>query len=146
MKYIIHIDGLGYYAGRNKKYADIFNITIKEFAKKFDTIEEAEKVAQVLKADGYDVEIEPITSNETGSESLKAQKGNTMERSNDKLYQLCNKHQWFTCGTSSQYEKLFYAYENGAPLDEIVTIIWLCSDDEKWCRRDIREILEEEGM
>lgn len=67
-----------------------------------------------------------------------------MSLSNEKLYQLCNKHQWFTCGTTRQYIKLFHANENGAPLDEIVTIIWLCSDDEKWCRRDIKAILEEE--
>ena len=53
------------------------------------------------------------------------------------LWRLCNKHQWFTCGTNKQYDKLFYANENGATIEEIATIIWLCSDDEKWCRRDI---------
>lgn len=53
------------------------------------------------------------------------------------LWRLCNKHQWFTCGSNSQYDKLFYANENGATIEEIATIIWLCSDDEKWCKRDI---------
>lgn len=57
------------------------------------------------------------------------------------LRDLCIKNQWFTCGSNRQYEKLFYANKMGAPLDEIVTIIWICSDEEKWCRRDIKEIL-----
>ena len=58
------------------------------------------------------------------------------------LRDLCIKNNWFTCGTNRQYEKLFHANKMGAPLDEIVTIIWLCSDEEKWCRRDITEILK----
>ena len=61
MKYIIHIIGWGYYGGRNHKYADIFIVTAKELAKKFDTLEEAEKVAQARRAGGYEVEIEEIS-------------------------------------------------------------------------------------
>ena len=53
------------------------------------------------------------------------------------LRQLCIKNDWFTEGSNSQYEKLFYANENGCPIEEIATIIWVCSDSEKWCRRDI---------
>ena len=60
---------------------------------------------------------------------------------NDKLRSLCIKNNWFTCGSINQYNKLFYANENGCPLEEIATIIWLCSD-EKWCRRDILEELK----
>lgn len=57
------------------------------------------------------------------------------------LRSLCIQNDWFTCGTISQYDKLFYANENGYPIEEIATIIWLCSDEE--CRRaDILEILE----
>lgn len=53
---------------------------------------------------------------------------------------LCIKNDWFTCGTNRQYDKLFYANENGCPLEEIATIIWLCSDEE--CRRmDVVDIL-----
>lgn len=65
-----------------------------------------------------------------------------MKITNEKLTRLCIKHQWFTEGTNTQYDKLFYANEMGCPLDEIVTIIWLCSDSEKWCRRDIKYELE----
>ena len=62
---------------------------------------------------------------------------------NENLRTLCIKHNWFTCGDCEQYQKLFYANEHGCPVEEIATIIWLCSD-EKWCRRDILSILEEE--
>ena len=54
----------------------------------------------------------------------------------ERLRALCIKNNWFTCGTNRQYEKLFYANESRATLDEIATIIWVCSD-ENWCRRDI---------
>lgn len=52
------------------------------------------------------------------------------------LRSLCVRKNWFTCGTNEQYEKLFYANEHGCPIEEIATIIWLCSD-ENHCRRDI---------
>lgn len=53
---------------------------------------------------------------------------------------LCINNNWFTCGSIEQYEKLFYANENGCPIEEIATIIWLCSDEE--CRRmDVLDIL-----
>lgn len=60
----------------------------------------------------------------------------------EELRTLCIKNNWFTCGSNRQYEKLFYANENGCPIEEIATIIWLCSDDE--CRRmDVIDILVE---
>lgn len=60
----------------------------------------------------------------------------------EKLRMLCIKNDWFSCGTNRQYEKLFYANEHGCPLEEIATIIWLCSDDD--CRRlDVIDILED---
>ena len=68
-----------------------------------------------------------------------------MLMSNENLYHLCNKNQWFTQGTNRQYDKLFYANSNGCSIDELATIIWLCSDTEKTCRRDIKAILEEES-
>ena len=58
------------------------------------------------------------------------------------LRSLCIKHNWFTSGSISQYEKLFYANENGCPIEEIATIIWICSDED--CRRlDVLDILIE---
>ena len=60
----------------------------------------------------------------------------------EKLRSLCIKNNWFTCGTNRQYDKLFYANAMGCPLEEIATIIWLCSDEE--CRRmDVIDILIE---
>ena len=57
--------------------------------------------------------------------------------SDEKLRQLCIKNDWFTYGTNYQYEKLFYANEMGCPIDEIASMIWLCSDGEKLTRDDI---------
>lgn len=53
------------------------------------------------------------------------------------LRALCIKKDWFTCGTVKQYEKLFHANSLGAPIEDIATIIWLCSDDDLHNRRDI---------
>ena len=59
----------------------------------------------------------------------------------EELRNLCIENDWFTCGTNRQYDKLFYANENACPIEEIATIIWLCSNEE--CRRaDVLEILE----
>ena len=58
------------------------------------------------------------------------------------LRQLCIHHNWFTCGSIEQYEKLFYANEHKCPIEEIATIIWLCSDD-KTPRREILYHLKE---
>ena len=60
----------------------------------------------------------------------------------DQVYALCNKYQWFTCGSNNQYEKLFIMIDEKAPIEEVATVIWLCSDD-KWCRRDIISVLNE---
>lgn len=59
------------------------------------------------------------------------------------LRRLCIEHGWFTHGSIDQYDKLFYANENGCPIEEIATIIWLCSGDEH-CRRDILSCLIDE--
>lgn len=60
----------------------------------------------------------------------------------DQVYALCNEYQWFTCGSNDQYEKLFIMIGEKAPIEEVATVIWLCSDD-KWCRRDIISVLNE---
>lgn len=60
----------------------------------------------------------------------------------DQVYALCNEYQWFTGGSNDQYEKLFIMINEKAPIEEVATVIWLCSDD-KWCRRDIISVLNE---
>jgi hypothetical protein len=59
------------------------------------------------------------------------------------LREACIRNQWFTQGSSKQYDKLFYANSHGCPIEEIATIIWLCSDEGAWCRRDILEELRD---
>ena len=62
-----------------------------------------------------------------------------------KVYDLCNKHQWFTCGTNTQYEKMFDMVREGKPIRDIATAIWLCSND-KWTVDDIeKELKKKEG-
>lgn len=63
--------------------------------------------------------------------------------STELLRELCIKNDWFTQGSIKQYDKLFYANKHGCPIEEIATIIWLCTDEERWCRRDILIELEE---
>lgn len=46
-----------------------------------------------------------------------------------KLYELCNKKQYFTSGSNSQYDKLFYMANNGGSLYDLALIIWLCSNN-----------------
>jgi len=52
-----------------------------------------------------------------------------MKISTDKLYYLCNKYQWFTNGDNKQYRKLFERNKQGASLETLATIIWICSND-----------------
>ena len=64
MKYILYKHPFGYYEGRNKKYPELHDFTSKEFAKRFDDKESAQKVVDLLvQADInnlYDFEIEGI--------------------------------------------------------------------------------------
>ncbi len=52
-----------------------------------------------------------------------------MKISNEKLYYLCNKYQWFTCGDNRQYELLFKLNKDDASLEKLATIIWIYSAD-----------------
>lgn len=66
--------------------------------------------------------------------------------SNDKLRSLRIENHWFTCGTTRQYEKVFEMNEQGASIEQLATAIWLCSDEEEHCRRDIVMALHEAGF
>lgn len=66
-----------------------------------------------------------------------------MKISNDKLYNLCNKYQWFTNGDNKQYQMFFDRNTQGASLETLATIIWICSTD--WNEQDILEILQQEA-
>ena len=65
-----------------------------------------------------------------------------MEITNNKLYSLCNKYQWFTNGDNAQYEMMFKKNKAGASLETLATIIWICSTG--WSEQDILKILKEE--
>ena len=41
---------------------------------------------------------------------------------------LCVKNNWFSCGCNSQYDKMFDRVREHAEVDEVATMIWLCSE------------------
>lgn len=53
------------------------------------------------------------------------------------VYELCNKYQWFTCGTCEQYDRMFeFVRERNIKslmidydMKELACIIWICSDE-----------------
>lgn len=53
------------------------------------------------------------------------------------FYELCNANEWFTSGTSKQYEKLFDYVNNtnfnniifSPELEKVAVIIWVCSNN-----------------
>ena len=65
-----------------------------------------------------------------------------MKLSNETLYRFCNEYQWFTNGDCRQYEILFERNKQGASLETLATIIWLCSVGYE--EKDILKILEKE--
>ena len=44
------------------------------------------------------------------------------------LYKLCNDNRLFTCGSISQYEKMFELASNGVTAGELAMMLYLCSD------------------
>lgn len=58
----------------------------------------------------------------------------------DKLRRICIEYDWFTRGTNYQYEKMFNRVKEGCTLNELVVMIWLCSDDNVTKKR-IRQVL-----
>lgn len=52
-----------------------------------------------------------------------------MTINNHTLYSLCIDNDYFTCGDNTQYNKLFEANKLNAPIKDIATIIWICSDE-----------------
>lgn len=56
----------------------------------------------------------------------------------DELRQACIENNWFTCGTTEQYTKLYERNRDGADTTELATIIWVCTND-KWTKEEIHE-------
>ena len=61
-----------------------------------------------------------------------------------RVYDLCKEHGWYMDATNTQVDKLIYMVQHGASIQEIATIIWLCSNEEKYTRREILAILKKE--
>lgn len=63
--------------------------------------------------------------------------------SNHALRKLCIENNWFTFGDNDQYNKLFKLNKQGASVEELALVIWLCSDDDEWNRTEIECKLRE---
>lgn len=48
---------------------------------------------------------------------------------NETLREICINNDWFASGTNSQYDKLFDMNERNCSVDELVLMIWLCSNE-----------------
>lgn len=57
----------------------------------------------------------------------------------EEVQSLCIKYRWFTNGDNGQFERLYNMIHDGANLDEVALVIWICSDEEN--RAYIRTIL-----
>lgn len=48
----------------------------------------------------------------------------------EELRLLCIEKDWFTHGTNQQYQKLFDMNRDGASLEELALVIWICSSND----------------
>lgn len=62
----------------------------------------------------------------------------------DDLRTLCIENSWFTNGDNEQFEKLYNMIHEGANIDEVALVIWICSDEKS--RKYIRTMLEAKAM
>lgn len=65
------------------------------------------------------------------------------------VYILCRNKDYFTCGTSSSYEKMFDLIRNGASVEVIAGIIWCNSDENAQLEvitQQLSEMHNEEGV
>lgn len=79
--------------------------------------------------DGVMIHRHPGERDLEGREYKVVDLGSMDEISNEDLRALCIKKGWFTNGDNVQYERLFKRNSEGASIDELATIIWICSSN-----------------
>ncbi|MCQ2416360.1 MAG: hypothetical protein MJ071_00945 [Oscillospiraceae bacterium] len=52
-----------------------------------------------------------------------------IQMSCEEVRSLCIRNDWFTAGSNRQYEKMFGRVAEHADIDEVATLIWICSVD-----------------
>lgn len=68
---------------------------------------------------------------------------NTSLRSKNKMYDCCIRHNFFTRGSSDQYQKMFDMVDDpNVSIVEIAAVVWICSDG--YTRDEILNILRKE--
>ena len=62
----------------------------------------------------------------------------------ERIRELCIREDWFTCGSSRQYEKMFNIVREGGSIHDVALCVWLCSDDVSYVKieLEVRKILE----
>lgn len=63
-EYVVYVKKYGYYEGRNDKYADMFNVNVRKFAKRM-SYEQAEKIKNSITKGGYEAEIDEVENGNT---------------------------------------------------------------------------------
>ena len=66
--------------------------------------------------------------------------------SRDAVRKYCIVNDLFTCGNSTQYEKMFDLLDMQYPIHDIATIIWACSETEKHAdeiENELRQLMHE---
>lgn len=56
----------------------------------------------------------------------------------ERIRELCIKEDWFTCGSTRQYEKMIDLVREGASVHDIALCIWLCSNDISYVKIELR--------
>lgn len=90
---------------------------------------------QIL-AEGYRKNLEDLLS-----EAKQYQPNTDLTR--DRLFKLCNKYDWFCCGSVKQYDKLFEMLRDGATTHDLAVMIYICSDMTEWTIESIQKILDQ---
>lgn len=54
------------------------------------------------------------------------------------IIELCKKKQWFTCGSTSNYEKMLNFATEGGSIECVASMIWCCSSNV-----ELEEVLSE---
>ena len=61
----------------------------------------------------------------------------------ERMYKLCNRHSWFTAGSTNQYMELFDLVDAKASIHDMAMVIWICSDRDRWSIEEIQKLLDE---
>lgn len=92
----------------------------------------------------YEGKVISAICHETGEilSTLPSEFRGTREWTPAEVHQVCNKYNLFTQGGNDQYNKMFEMVEDGASFEELMAVMWVCSEIEEY--PDLLEIFYSE--